>query len=1367
MKEAGDAYQDLFQSDIFKFPESQSEYNRVEAIEDQDEEGHGRLEELRDAAPSGQTVTDNAPSTLPQILHLSYKNRAEYELDLLRVLAKEGGLQGSETRQDDGDSLNLARHRCRKALADFAEALDKDENDSDLWRRASRISQTLGSRRVFRFCLEAALGGEEADTDDILGLRNVEARFDQDRLKELQKCIQDDVSLIQGPLSASEAKGLPSVLNERLAPYPFLAKVQQLHRPQGNPEGRKTVVLEIPESSLDAIGLALLQRATEERNGLASAETGSLVRLRMPPPDAKLGGVLEPPIMAAERLSNRLGVSSGQENPLTSSISPVLDKSMQDNSRRERQDSVKSIKDSAVVDLPTRKRSSEVADFPETTEGERARSKRIRNRQSNVFERDAVEPSVADKLSGQDQRIKACIHADRWIFDHTRSLAKRIGASVLSSSDDIRSLVMPETSSKRISDGNHIPLRQAIQDFYAAMLSWTSQKGQAFLRKDSAEDSVADTSNAGLSAFLDNANAGGRVNYASPIKDGAHSFADYVASQGVTTEMAAILWIRCLLTQSCLRDESQDVEDDIRSSSYLSHLWSDVLKTSLVQMVIAVDENLFEYVIHLSSNRQSTETCVKSVRKAPYAVILAQALFELHLDIYTRITNPASEVDQNTRVQQKARLSKWCNLARDLLASLTEDEIGNESLFQGLVSRHSWASVFHLQSIGEISREHLIVCVEDLKCRLESMGSPLLKLPNNAAMPEISVEAAGKEISKLETMDFFLSIFHKDDQHSVDLIERLEPVLMSTVAGHADVTSRAQKSDATSKRVDSRRETDNNQIPEFDFAGVRTSSQEVLSKFVSKSNASLRLSLWYRLRDAYRAVGINAKVLLINVHIFELIISELQSHQYLHADSGGREGMLLKWLHEFDNLLSATYEIVMSHPDALECLEDSAIRSFLSVLSNVWTLLHAVALYDDYSQISQKVPPLTNPFRAYPSESFHSASIKLHEMQLRSVILMYLVLVDGMKRHPEKYPEALKHRHEYLSYIHYALGMRRICKASDNLFLKFMGSELRELAAQGRPISEELAQILYDLYDLHLFSTPTERQDHGCEADYLDRPTALELIDLVLEKARNVNMKDMHKIELGKTVEKLQGALGSVKATNNTSRNRKIYNSFIKSPLDPTDMFQCLRGVGSLSTVPIDPEEVPVASKGWYQLIPQITLAKYRRMEGQLMPGVAEELETAVGFLVHDLEYDMERWETWQCLANAYDFLTDEAVLRSAEKINTGRHELVQTQRASIHAYSMAVAAGIRTAPPGEETSNKFAELYSDFGVRMYSSSRPPFSMQVFEVDHVQDKHYCGPAVSGGIYMRKGPRGLQLDQALRVACVLFRKAIRLKPKNWV
>jgi ABC-type uncharacterized transport system involved in gliding motility auxiliary subunit len=86
---------------------------------------------------SGNLETNN--STLPQILHLSHKNYAQFRLEALAA---------------NIETLNV---NLRQILADataaldhFVQALDKDATDLDLWRRTATVGELLNSKRAAR-----------------------------------------------------------------------------------------------------------------------------------------------------------------------------------------------------------------------------------------------------------------------------------------------------------------------------------------------------------------------------------------------------------------------------------------------------------------------------------------------------------------------------------------------------------------------------------------------------------------------------------------------------------------------------------------------------------------------------------------------------------------------------------------------------------------------------------------------------------------------------------------------------------------------------------------------------------------------------------------------------------------------------------------------------------------------------------------------------------------------------------------------------------------------------------------------------------------------------------------------------------------
>jgi hypothetical protein len=68
----------------------------------------------------------------------------------------------------------------------FAEALDKDDADLDLWSRTSSVAALVGSSRITRYCLEAVLDGDDEGLDSILRLPGLEEGFAGQQLREVR-----------------------------------------------------------------------------------------------------------------------------------------------------------------------------------------------------------------------------------------------------------------------------------------------------------------------------------------------------------------------------------------------------------------------------------------------------------------------------------------------------------------------------------------------------------------------------------------------------------------------------------------------------------------------------------------------------------------------------------------------------------------------------------------------------------------------------------------------------------------------------------------------------------------------------------------------------------------------------------------------------------------------------------------------------------------------------------------------------------------------------------------------------------------------------------------------------------------------------
>jgi len=186
-----------------------------------------------------------------------------------------------------------------------------------------------------------------------------------------------------------------------------------------------------------------------------------------------------------------------------------------------------------------------------------------------------------------------------------------------------------------------------------------------------------------------------------------------------------------------------------------------------------------------------------------------------------------------------------------------------------------------------------------------------------------------------------------------------------------------------------------------------------------------------------------------------------------------------------------------------------------------------------------------------------------------------------------------------------------------------------------------------------------------------------------------------------------------------------------------------------------------LAAKGWYFLMGQIHLSKFRSQK-RTGPAATDDLDIAKALFMQELEYSMDNWETWFRIAQAYDSKIEEHVSWSAEKLSSNAAEIASLEKAAIHCYRMAVALAMRSAEPGKETTAKLAELFSDFAMRLYASTREPFNMQAFSLGDVTRWFSTSTLVKGIPF-----RPMRPYLAWKLARGFFHKAIKLNPDKWI
>ncbi|KAH0562228.1 hypothetical protein GP486_003076 [Trichoglossum hirsutum] len=1454
--EAQDAYLALFRSEIFQYPESLSETRYLELYGQLPEYGNEYDENVIEsgalvASAGARGSADNAPNTLPQILYLSYKNHGQFALDCLRFYMKTTNGQVSAEQVNSNAQMAL---RC------FTEALLRDDSDAELWRRISRISGVLESRRLVRYCLEAILDSEGDKAGSDLAELGIEEGYAGDEIKKLLRVISDDFSLQQPLISQLGQKHLSSLLKKRMDPYPYLpqsssdAKSSAVNQdPLGLPPVRRSIDMVNPTWA--ALGRSILDIIAAEQGYINYVPTygmaeggGSGVLISLPGGEGQsdeemaIEDVMEGPesqilgeIAAANSRSRGNSKDDGvPETAVTSDGDVQMGDAATEGRERDQESMSKAQGDLEALDTATKKRKSSPESVQGPPDGGRGRSKRIRARESNASAAATAEISAIERANQFEEKLQVFVDADEYLFECLGNLFDKLGVTGLGTLQDLKLAISEEevyaTADSEEEQKQRREHDTVIQDLRKLLTRWDDDKGNVIIYGDGIDDpggrlqpgAPGNSRNAGLIAFLEHAKTGGRKVADRPLLSGGQGldkFARRVNKQWLHVNEVAFQWLECLLVRERPSAEGKTLPLSTSAgllgekgmASYSRHLWPDVLKETTVQVIVILDAFIYQKIDSIIAYRDmDLRFNDEDLKTISIYTEMAQTIFELHLDIYTSITNPSSEVDLATRIAQKDRVVRWCKLASDLINVQHMDEDG-ATLEDHLTLRYLWSCALYASISEDVSREHVIACFEDLKTRLQSAGNPVIDLPNNAVMPEVSAAQAEREISRLKTTDFFLNIFQSHNANPVDVIEILEPVL-DPQAVRLELEDQHMLDEVEVRKMakevrDIAMGDDSLPVPEewdsFSLAEIHAALQVLsiqhastasaqlrlekmigeltnrigrdlsgpvapgtvmeqireMSAFLERGNASLRLFLLQKLREAYGAIDYSPKVFSCYLRSIEVIMREFKTSAYLDSSSEHRQFTLLKWLRTLEDMVLRALMSALNDPRAFDCMDQERLISAMSASAELSRLLHSFALYEDAVNVGQ-VPPF-EPFDGAFTQSFATVAGKLQELQVRTWTLQYALFREAIAQNQDLFTEPAPVLIEFLRAVHHAIGIRMLCKMSNKVFLRFMKEELLRLShVDGW--EQDMAQVLFDLYGIKLGGGIYELHNHGCQPEALDRNTALQIIDFVLLLVRRTNIKDLAKTEYKPIIDKLHQVIGVPKQTATTIHNSRVFDAYIKSSINPLDLYKSLRGEGELSRVTVTGESASLAEKGWYFLNGHIALAKWRSAK-RVTPTPPEDVNIAIIFFKFDLHNGMNGWETWYRIAQCYDSLLEEEVLWLADTLNNNKESINLLQRHAIHCYTMAVATALRSADPSPETSLKISDMFTDFGIRVYASSRPPFVMEAFRLDNFK-RFFSG---AQGMHESKPRSELTEYKVWKFAHVLFKKALAAKPDYWM
>ena len=1367
--EAWVAYKDLFDSEVFKYPEVTSGYAHDQIEDDLTIAVTETESEVLPLVPG--SAAETSANSIPLLVYLSFKNRGQFYLDVER-----SKLQNACVSRDE--LCCYYAKACNDSLKDFADGLERDDTDLDLWKKAARVADILAIPRVSRFCLESVLAGDDEDFEQTIDLSGLDEAFAAGELQSVLKVLEDDLSSqrLGEPQPRSELLDALRVTNDPFRFLPPRAKELEYLDDRCRPIsfGIHKTKLQPLQRTLLSLGKLLLQTLTSHQDGTVGLGPGAAVAIELPQvtiaaPDNQLAqhSLLEeqemedsPQVSAhatetdvwATKAAEPIEIETSSMNtggqvmeqaqdsaPLHDQASIADDHTFTEgdlSTAAHDMDDVIAMQElvipSSTSDLPTRKRSSTIAGNEEPEA--RTKSKRLRARES------LVEAPVQDEEVAQDMtkyyqdQLWSYEQCDIDFLNHCNDVLSKLELRSYGTLEDLkRAFWHREAETTLDAHNEHAKNDGALSDLKDNLTTWSDERSQAMLHGHGSQDYVEKS--AGLTLFLQHSKAGVlKEQEPSDLKDdqAISAFAEDMNARATNIYEAAFAWLLGLLKPHTSLTLGE-------TSSYVEDKWSTELKETVVQLLVKADEQIFKAVQDLfttlvehPSNDEDDDGNPEEQLAASEA---AQAIFELHLDINSLIRNPSSQVDQETRLQQSDRVSRWSQLASDFVqaqnATQEKPDMGDQ-----LRLRFLWASVLYASQDSKADKTHIMACLEDLREILVGFDDPVVTLPNNAAMPQISISAVEQEMSRLSTLDFFMSVFDSDNSDAVAVIMKLEPILEQEQAGMIDTEQGDTAHSATTEQI------------------------QKLIDFLESGDAALKLFLWRRLQNAYTAISYTPKVVSCQLRAIETIVQELTASRHLHKSEADRQISMLKWLRDADELVSKVLTKALNEPSAFESLDEHHVKSSLEAVVFLVRLLHGFAVFEDSVRVGQIQPPTLKG--ASSIKQYEKSKDRLREMLVRLWTLQYMLVKEAMHQSKDLFETPDDVLARYLRYAHHALGPRQYCRASNKVFVRLAKTEFMNIHTEEN-YSGDIALVLFDMYQLR-FAPAYIDETHRCPPEVLDKKTATALLPFVMHFAKNVAMKDLIKAELKATIEKIQHALGTSKSTPPLSYNKKLISAYLKSPIHPNELYRCIKGIGDLPTRKVQADTTAAADLGWYFLLGHLSLAKYRSVK-RVNPTPTDDLDVAAQYLRTDLEHSIEKWETWYRLAQVYEAKIEDDLIWNSTKLNESRADIATNERVAIHSYSMATAIAMRNTDDDPDTARKISDMFIDFASRLYSSSRPPLNMDVFK----SDKYMRHLSSVRDNTMSKEPyyKPMRPYSVWLFAAYLLRRKMTDKPKPWL
>ncbi|KAG5369209.1 Histone transcription regulator 3-like protein [Yarrowia sp. C11] len=851
---------------------------------------------------------------------------------------------------------------------------------------------------------------------------------------------------------------------------------------------------------------------------------------------------------------------------------------------------------------------------------------------------------------------------------------------------------------------------QFYQDFKAVISNWGEQGSELFLKLSSAPESNLSVP---VTQILDSA-AQVDDDYGAPCAVLSISPDQFLEQMSESCSLSDFRFkiIEALLGNSSLVDEIWPSELIASIQVILNHLEPQILRD--------VRQMFFDGQTHSDSH----------IKRQLY---LAEARYELVANEIIadkqRITENSSKLTKSAIRDREwhkktlhQRLLAWESCVITLLSmcktrslSVTELEL-----------RHTWVRLA-LSQCDEAEISRMRQNYEEFQVQLQEEAPELMvRFVNFPHIQTLSLDSVNGQISKLKVASTFSKIFSPDADEDISTrIAMLESILKGSNDASGD-------KEALSAR-----------------------------EFLQHASIDFKHKLWYLLLDAYNESG--EKRISVDGYI-EMLTSlsyELETAGYRNMNPNQRYTILLRTLSTMNDTVGNLAKICRDTPALLETVSREKIHELAQLCLSFLRLLQVFNQFYDRRNPEEPTPFLWDK----ASEKFQTMMVKLWAF----FYLLFRQLMNGLD---EELPQTtISTLNDILSIVHEDLGHRKCCSFANGLFVDLTLDEIVRM--KWNESEADLLQNIRCRFGIQLANEHYHPTDHGATPRALKRSDGLAFQDFIMNMVYR-KPSSVHNIraDLRAVMDQLYEAIGDPdKNVASTSHNMAVLGRFTVAPVTWNYIENSLRGESFLPFMTSTDPVLSASTGGFYCVQGMLALAKFRQGKKAAAPGRTEDLQAAVKFFTNDILCCPTRYESWFGLANAFEMLTEDDLMWSAEKLDVPNSIVNINQRKALLCGLNSVNLMLQQRdekPANPQLRTFFNAVMKEsqwlfLSKLFYSATANPLHGASFR--QADNKIFCGMK---GLYMRQNlslPRRKQCYQVVRT-CLTISINSKDQPADW-